>query len=93
MSTREHILSQSLVSLSTSDTTPVFRLPSIVGFTVSPGGYNLRNKLYAWSKQHNITFIELDELHAPLIGFGRPQDLTAFLLSWPHPEFIPRVIR
>lgn len=42
------------------------------------------NKLYAWSRKHNIVFVEglLGE-----INFGREQDLTVFLLTWPHRDY------
>lgn len=42
------------------------------------------NKLYAWSRKHNIVFAEGQpgQLH-----FGREQDLTVFLLTWPHTEY------
>lgn len=39
------------------------------------------NELYAWSRKHDIVFVE------GLLGqiqFGREQDLTVFILTWPH---------
>jgi hypothetical protein len=42
------------------------------------------NKLYAWSREHNIVFAESQPGR---INFGRAQDLTVFLLTWPYTEY------
>lgn len=54
--------------------------------TAPPG---LRNRLYAWSRRHNIVFAEGPGLR---INFGRESDLTMFLLTWDERVAEPHVL-
>lgn len=52
----------------------------------------LQNQLYAWSRRHNIVFVENNAVDGVTIGFGRQSDLTVFLLTWHSDLPQPRVI-
>lgn len=52
----------------------------------------LHNQLYAWSRQHNIVFVESLLVDGLSIGFGRPLELTTFLLTWDERIAKPRVL-
>ena len=47
-----------------------------------------QNRLYAWSREHNIVFAEGA---GTCIHFGRESDLTVFLLTWDESVAQPRV--
>ena len=51
----------------------------------------LRNQLYAWSRQHNIVFVENVTRDGIVLNFGREHDLTVFLMTWPERRAQPRV--
>jgi hypothetical protein len=55
-------------------------------------GYVSRNKLYAWSMKYNIVFVEYNLAWATILSFGRPQELSVFLLSWDAGDGQPRAI-
>ena len=48
-------------------------------------GSNTKSKAYAWSRDHNITFLEVKDIPLTIV-FGRSEDLALFLLSWNHRE-------
>ena len=54
---------------------------------------NLQNMMYTWSRTHNIIFLEQNTLDGLKICFGRPEELTVFLLTWNFKDCMPTVIR
>lgn len=52
----------------------------------------LQNRLYAWSRQHNIVFAESNTVDGVTVSFGRPSELSVFLLTWPADRPQPRVL-
>ena len=92
MNTKTPELLQSSRSPGISST--VTRLPTMMIFdnNVRFAVAGLQNKMYAWSRKHNITFVEDNTADGIKILFGRAEDLTVFLLTWPYDQCRPRVI-
>ena len=57
-----------------------------------PARSYLLNKLYAWSRKHNIVFMETHTEIKLRIHFGREQELTVFILTWPHTDIAYTVL-